>query len=719
MASIQIDIDTSINIYRRRENILYNELYDADNVGVAYVKVGEEVLASENVSILDRSDTLINNKIQVIEPIVVENSSSYIFETDQIIITDQILTLTDNLKVPLFWQHIIDTDNVPRVSSSDYTLASGTILSDIQILDRDFSRVEIQQKNIDYSKGLIYSNLQNNIDDEIYYIQYTVKSGSDIQTYTEILNNEKIYSIATFDDLDEDLNIINDGRKVYIPNKLEESFQIILPDARDYGFQILPRAKIKILPFDNLDLTFPWFPRISNGNFFIRRDGRQYQYYIAQFDSQSWNPEFPYKKIEEEPSTYINIHLIQLNRDKIQNDPSESMYLDVLINNQNDIGLVAFTTDPSLHDTIASNGAKYYYYSFSSKIGMRSVDYLNGLVDIEGYDLDPSYKIYATYYSEEEDFEFDTIDLNPFNNKDIVDQRLVLFVDPDESDTTSEKTLYYFLVNKDTNKVISSDWDSFDNAAQKTISGKDLFYRGIPDSVSSSSYEIFSDVYAVEGSGDYFILGDLTVGLSARIQNLETRDIRVPGGGLIEDRISDAKKENPEVIWYWDIGKWDGESYPGNASYYIEVPVSVFSGAGGTFTQKQGRDIIERHTALGVYPVIKAYGVDPYITDAEPSTDSIYIEWYSYGSDKLYNVYYSVKPNGPWTKSNSSLISDIYTGNFYTINGLTSGVYYYIMIVGGILSDTTFLPQCGQAIGPVEDGIQDTYNINIAKVKTR
>lgn len=718
MSSVSYDIDTSINIYRRRENILYDRLYDADNVGVAYLKTGDEVLANENISILDRSDTLINNKVQIVDPIIVENVSSYIFKTDQLLITDQILTLTDSSKIGLFWQHIISTENVSRISSSDYTLASGITLSDVQILDKDFDEIEIQQIRVDYNKGLIYNNLQNNIDKQIYYIRYSVRSGSDVETYTEILNNQKIYTLATFDDLDEDLNIINDGRKVYISNKLTESFQIMLPNAQDYGFQILPRAKIELLSFDRLDLTFPWFPRVSNGNFFIRRDSQEYRYYIAQFNNQSWNPEYPYKKIEGEPSTYINNRLFQLNRDKIQNNPTDSIYLDILINDQDDGGLIAFTTNPSLHLTTASNKAIYYYYSFSSKVGMRSVDYLNGLVDVEGYVLDSSYKIYATYYFEEEDFEFDDLDLNPFNNNDILNNRLVLFINPDLDDTESEKTLYYLLIDKDTNQVIESDWSEFNNLAQKMISGKDLFYRGIPDSVSSSSYEIFSDIYTVEGSGDYFVIGDMTVGLGSRIQDLEIRDIRIPGGGLIQDRTSDAKLENPETIWYWDIGKFDGESYPGNASYYVEVPVSIFSGAGGIFTQKQVRDIIEKHTALGVYPIVKAYGVDPYIKDIQPSTTSVYIEWYSYGTDKKYNIYYSIKPNGPWIKSNSSLVSDDSSGNLYTITGLTSGVYYYIMIVGGVLDNQIFVAQCGQPVGPVEENAKSLYNSNIVKVKT-
>jgi hypothetical protein len=722
MTSVQSDFDTFINIYRRRENILYSELYDANHAAVAYIRTKEEEpRASDDISVVDKSSSLVSNRVETFDPIVVENSSSYNFETDQVLITDQILTFVNNVKVPLFWQHIISTENLSRVSSTDYTISTGITLSDVKILNKDFEEVDALESGIDFNKGLVYNNLQNNVSNplRIYYIKYTVRSGTDIFTYTEILNNQEIYTVATFDDLDENLNIINDGRKVYIINRLSENFEIVLPEAGTYGFQILSRAKIKILPFDDLDFTFSWFPRISNGNFFTTVEGQKYRYYIGQFESQSWNPNTPYKKVDAEISKYISPNLFRLNRDKVQSNGSQSMYLDVLVNDQDDNGLIAFTTNPSLHGSIATNNAIYYYYSFSTKIGIRSIDYLNGLVDIEGYELESTYNIYSTYYFEEEDFEFDDIDLNPINNPDILNQRLVLFIVPDLDDIDDSKTLYYLLVDK-TSQVIQSDWPSFSNINQLTTEGNRLFYQGRPSFISAvSGDETFASTYAIEGSGNYLVLGEMTVESSVSIKDVTTRDARVPGGGLIESTITAAKQENPEVIWYWDIGKWDGEFYPGNASFYIEVPVSVLSDAGGTFTQKQVRDVVEKHTAFGVYPLIKAYGVDPYIKDVEPSTNSIYLEWYSYGSDKLYNIYYSQKKDGPWTKATSSPISDISTGNSYTIGGLSSGVYYYIIIVGGILDSGNFLAQCGQAIGPVEDGAKTVYGLNVAKVKTR
>lgn len=717
MTLFQSDTDVSINVYRRRENITYDKFYDSDHAAIAYFSKDSSFLASNNISIIDRSSSLVSNRTESSgESFVFEGIISQTFDTSRLLVSDQFATTTNGVMVPLFLQHIINTENVARVSVSDYTLDSNVSLVEVKILNKDFEEVSILESSIDYTKGIIYNNLSNDIESDIYYIKYTVKSSGVISTYTEILNNSNVYTEATFDDLDDDLEIIDDGRKVYLVNKVYDKFQIILPHSGDYGFYIIPRAKINILSFNDLDSRYKWFPRISNGDFFIERAGQKYRYYIAQFNTQSWNPSNPYKNIEE-ISKYVSSNLIALNRDKVYEDSDK--YIDVLVNDKDDNGLIAFTTNPSLHATAASNKAIYYYYSFSSKIGIRSIDYLNGILDVEGYDLEDTYKIYSTYYFEEEDFEFNSIDLNPINNTDILNKRFVFFIIPETGDVERSKTLYYLVIDK-RNRVIESDWSDFDNDSQLLNDGNELYYRGVPSFITpTSGYSIFVDDYTVEGDGTYLTIGDLLVDAHFDIDELDVKDLRIFGGGIAKDRIVEAKLENPEVIWYWDIGKWDGEFYPGNASYYVEVPVTVLSGAGGTFTQKQVRNVIEKHTALGVYPIVKTYGVDPYITTTKPYSDSIYIEWYSFGSDKYYNVYYSQKVNGPWTKANASLLSDDNTGNTCTITGLSSGVYYHIMIIGGELENGVFVPYCGQSVAPVEDGAKSLYNLNIARIKTR
>jgi hypothetical protein len=189
--------------------------------------------------------------------------------------------------------------------------------------------------------------------------------------------------------------------------------------------------------------------------------------------------------------------------------------------------------------------------------------------------------------------------------------------------------------------------------------------------------------------------------------------------------LSIVKEENIEVNWFWDVGFWDGQPYPNTASYLVEVPVEIFSGAGGTLTQKRVKELIDKHTALGVYPIVKAYGIDPIPTTVIPYATSIYLAWPSYGSDISYNIYYSIDEDN-WTLSNGSPLPDAAGGNVHTITGntpivnpvLETGVLYYIAIVGGKDVDGTWVELSGQAIGPVDIEVHGVDNPNIVVTRT-
>lgn len=84
-----------------------------------------------------------------------------------------------------------------------------------------------------------------------------------------------------------------------------------------------------------------------------------------------------------------------------------------------------------------------------------------------------------------------------------------------------------------------------------------------------------------------------------------------------------------------------------------------------------------------------------------------------------YNVYYSTTPDGPWIKANITLINDVSSGNSYTITGLTEGVLYYIIVVGGKLNEQgIWVPLSGQSIGPLPNPAKDIANPNMISART-
>ena len=60
-------------------------------------------------------------------------------------------------------------------------------------------------------------------------------------------------------------------------------------------------------------------------------------------------------------------------------------------------------------------------------------------------------------------------------------------------------------------------------------------------------------------------MAELSVNPPHRIGALTEIDIREDGGGVKEDKYTDAKWINPEVQWLNDFTNYDGQIYPGNA----------------------------------------------------------------------------------------------------------------------------------------------------------
>jgi len=73
---------------------------------------------------------------------------------------------------------------------------------------------------------------------------------------------------------------------------------------------------------------------------------------------------------------------------------------------------------------------------------------------------------------------------------------------------------------------------------------------------------------------------------------------------------------------------------------------------------------------------------------------------------KYYNIYYSTSANGPWTLANGSPIEHDDDGNSYLLSGLNQGTRYYVLVVGGVMDGSDFLPLIPQPIGPLAIGAQ-------------
>lgn len=676
--SYTADTDTTLNIKKRKDQIIYSGQTNRENVNLSFAQ-GSEINTANNLFVSDRSTFLEANRIVDLEADIF-NGASFSSEIDTFLLTDIFTeeTITQPAK-PLFYQHLINRDRYDPNNP-------GHAIVSIEILDTDFKILtEITDVLVadtsynDLGYGAIFNNLQNSFEERfslpvVYYVKYAIRRGVLVFNYVELLNNIPVYREATFEDLDE-TSTLKSSRKTYI---LEESgsgdFTVTI--SRNTTHAVLQRttARIKINKPSLRDTGTAWFVSISNGKFFsdLPNKSQPVKYEIAEFDSQTFSPYFPYKTVTQESAVSFESNLYKLAHQNITVDQGQGFNVLIEVRDADGETTHAFSTDPLLLNTAFNSDINY-------TDGLRSIDQLTGFIDIKTK-LDKDNQVLVTYIYEEKEYEFTEVNFNPANNRDVVNETVVIYVLPQT--TELERTLFYLRLDK-SGKIIHSSQAEYGDAMGTDISTRmeNGFYYNKESDLGEMS---FIDRYTVESASITadtamaLILGEIYVGESSSIEDVTLIDIRIRGGGILPADRATIIQKNFESLWNWDIGYWDGYPYPGSASYMVEIPCETLTTASGVFSLQEARAIIEEHTALGVYPAIRTYGISPVVSGVNITTSGVTLDWTYHGPGVTYNIYMATAGAGPYTKQNPVEVA----GVEYTISGLANGTHYWFFVSG-------------------------------------
>lgn len=198
----------------------------------------------------------------------------------------------------------------------------------------------------------------------------------------------------------------------------------------------------------------------------------------------------------------------------------------------------------------------------------------------------------------------------------------------------------------------------------------------------------FLDLYTTIGDDSegthYMVLGEATVTDPHNSETLEFIDTRVKGGGMKEIyTMSNLLEKQYETRWYEDLGQWNGQPYSGNSIIIVKLPYTILSDYGGTFSEQEVEEIVNKHQGYGAYASISYYGYVPEVDSFVPDDTEIALSWIDLGAGFTYNVYVSTN-NTAFTKDN---VSDIVT-NSYTIESLTNNLKYYVYVTAVETSTT-------------------------------
>lgn len=107
---------------------------------------------------------------------------------------------------------------------------------------------------------------------------------------------------------------------------------------------------------------------------------------------------------------------------------------------------------------------------------------------------------------------------------------------------------------------------------------------------------------------EMIVLGAIKITNDYTKADLKVLDTRVRGGGLKEEiTIEDIKRIDELSMYFWDISRFDGPSYYSNGIIVIKIPNTVLVQNGGKFTEEEIEEIVRKHLAFGIYPIIKYY----------------------------------------------------------------------------------------------------------------
>jgi len=716
-----------LNIKKRHVKVVCKTTSSLNRINVAYCSA-ENTCPSKNLFISDRSTSIHQNRVLSDLQTNLGTVGSFTLPTDKFLVTDIFTTETATQEAtPLFYAHKLKEFNP---SNSDW--GATKTLTNIQFVDNNFKSKSVTEYYINSSEGKVYNNLSNlynpvNKTYIVYFIQYTVKISAGVNagttTYYELLNNITAFHQASFEDLDE-LGALDINAKAYLVELAitKDQYIITLPTVSTYAWKEVATSRLKLLPPTALDLSSPWYLRVQNGKLATSllsnlHTYSYFQYQIAEYAAQSFSPYMPYKFIQNQRAVVLSKKLIYVPKGPVV-DSSLGLHIEVLVYDTDNTLTAAYITD-----TIKI-GTSYSTVDYED--GIASYDSLNGFVELS-YEIPEDSIVYINYYTEETEYEFTSIDLNPTNNLNTLEYKVAVYIIPETLGTGElNSSLYYLLVDPLGRIIYSSQADEnsngLDPVTQKLLledfssngAAKHTFYydklsteSGLTARISGITYPYiddfnFIDKYttesilfdrAITASGTLssgallnlidnphvLVLGDVVVGEYINPDDITIYDVRVQGGGIKEEYQDTAYLVEPGVTDYWDIGK--EIPYPAGGSIYVEVPKNLHTNYGGDYTDQQIRDIIEVHLSAGGYAVLNKYGIDPVITSSIAASGLIDFSWPSYGIGQEYNIYYSADNNNFLLVSGSPYI-DTGIENNIILSGLKLQTDYYVYIAG-------------------------------------
>lgn len=736
---VQGDFDVRINIREDFNFLRYGSEFGLQNVGVSFLD-SDPINVNNNLIIKDSTSSVPENSpLSFSETIY--TSQNFDIGNAKFLITDVIKTESTGDETPLYYRHDLSTyssiSNI-EVLDGDFNPVNNDLFlyadeeaslgfarksvytnlrSDFDSVAQTYTVYYIRFK--DDSSGAFITELLN---PKPFYEESTFSTAATDRAYTVTPTFGNAGVVVHFDS------------RTYSPTPLSGSHR--------FSVKVEGDRRVSIVRPADLPATEKWYLRINPGEFFKNTVDGDARYYVPEYEQQLFSPVAPFKLLVEKEARVITSRLLYLEPKPISNLGIDGFYLYVIIRNKFGQTVRALTNDPNA--TVYTRPDGVITNVFFEKDAIQSIAEEDGFIRLET-DIPVDADVYITYRYSEAYLTYRGINVNSTGNPKILNNKIVVYVTPEFSSTLAKTVYHIMVdendlildgnqtedfltvegtstggsINtlNDTSLSVTDIYTGFElEVLSGTNAGRKLKITGyVPGSkeitvaenfessmvagtkyrinkkLNSYSYEdsVSSTVFNYDGwletylssPNHYVVLGDVFAIQTIAPQDISKSDIRIRGGGLKSTSIDDALRLQDEVQWYWDIGYWDGQPYPGMGGILVELPRSILKEVGGSFSREQVLEIVERHMAHGSYPIIKYYDRSTRITDVQPSNQKIFLSWLNVGA-AAYNIYVGQNPDQlSLYRAVAGVITEL------EIEDLENDKVYYIMVesvVGGV-----------------------------------
>ena len=576
-----IDIESIVS--KPVESIAFTKYKSNQQVDLAYYEA-KEITVDNNLSIIQRHHELPENNFLLLEDYELQNiikTKVFHLQYKEILITDRVYRDKEGLERPLFFKHKMRSK---AAEIHMYSVENG-------------KETEVQSGfEIDLINGEIYTNYFNSYNYanggyKLYFVSYSDAEGN---SYNELLNPVRVIEEASYDSIDpvtgkivkDVYTVQKQGTNFRFEISLSESLSARFCSTGTDRFYIKPlrRNEISLRNPETIYNDNPWYLRVTNGEFFSQ--GKRY--YVSEFATQEFTNQYGLIRLEEKDSYYVSNNVVKLPVSNIKHDTNLELYLDVLIFDEEENILKALTSD------INKAGKRYLETDVVYEIdGIVSVDEEYGFVEINK-SIDISNVIKCSFYNKTRELIYNKIDVNPSNNKKLIDHRYVLYLIPDLQEG-SVSVQHLLLDEKDL--IIDCSEAQF----KLLINGN---YN--ENTLIKKSFDFFEENYSSLGVNTYkyLLLGEVSI----EDNSLADEELLFELSNKLlvdESKIDTIVRANYNILQSKYMYGEEGQVVQRNNVVYLEAPIDLLIEYGGQYREFEVEELFNYKLGFDVEKVIE------------------------------------------------------------------------------------------------------------------